>query len=233
MKFHLVSLLLTSVSVSAHLGYSHHETSKKETSNALGRGLQASLLPVKTNRSTIDWTQDDRLFRLGDHVVTTVKEFKESGGRCACRDPPKNERTASQEKVESFARAHPEEFPSDSTRRLQAMNIPVYIHCMASGATGECSETVVNQQIAILNAAYSPDFSFALVSSKSYDRPEYYNCDADDIFGPQDQRMKKEFHQGGKNTLNIYSCNSYNGTAGFGTLGWANFPEDIRSPSDM
>jgi hypothetical protein len=216
-KLHLISLLLTSVSVSAHLGYSHHEPSKEEMSKAVSRRIQA-VLPVKTNQSTIDWDQDDQPFRLGDHEFKTLKEFKESGARCGCRDPPKNERIASQEKVEAYVQAHPEEMVSNSTRHLQARSIPVYFNCITSGSTGECSSSLVDQQIAILNAAYSPTFSFDLVSAKSYNRPEYYNCSMSDK--AKERRTKEEFHQGGMNGLNLYTCNPDSGT-----LGWATFPD--------
>jgi hypothetical protein len=215
MKLSLVSLLLTGVS--AHLGQPH-TAGEGEKSKADDRRVQASLLPVKTYQSTIDWKNDDRSFRLGDHEFKTLKEFKESGARCACRDPPENQRIASQEQVEAYIRAHPKEMGFNSTRRLQARNIPVYFHCMKSGNTGECSSSLVNQQIAILNAAYAPTFSFDLVSSKSYNRPEYYNCDIYDEAG--ERRMKEEFHQGGMNALNLYSCNPFGGI-----LGWATFPD--------
>jgi hypothetical protein len=215
MKFHLISLLLASAGVSAHPGHPHQE-SKREKS---ARRTQKSLLPVKTYQSTIDWKNDDRPFRLGDHKFNTLKEFKGSGARCASRDPPMDERIASQEKVKEYLKAYPRATGRGSTRRrLETANIPVYFHCMTSGSTGECSSSVVDEQIAVLNAAYSPNFSFELVSLQSYDRPEYYSCDVDDT--DLERSMKEEFHQGGMDTLNLYSCDPANGI-----LGWATFPD--------
>jgi hypothetical protein len=218
MKLHLISLLLTSASVSAHPGHPHQE-SKREKSTAVHRRTQGSLLPVKTYQSTIDWKNNDRPFRLGDHKFNTLKEFKGSGARCASRDPPMDERIASQEKVKEYLKAYPRITGRGSTRRrLEATNIPVYFHCMTSGSTGECSSSAVDEQIAVLNAAYSPNFSFELISLQSYDRPEYYSCDVEDT--DLERSMKEEFHQGGMDTLNLYSCNP----AG-GILGWATFPD--------
>jgi hypothetical protein len=206
MKLCLISLLLASVGVSAHLG---HERKRRRRAS--------SLLPLKTNHSTVDWTRNDEPFRLGHHEFASLQEFKDKHARCGSRDPPDNVRIASQEQVAAYWQAH-----NNSTRRhhrqLQTIRIPVYFHCITYGSTGACSSSVVNQQIAVLNAAYAGAFAFDLVSSRSYNRPEYYNCDVEDTV--QERLMKEEFHQGGMNTLNLYSCDPASGV-----LGWASLPD--------
>jgi hypothetical protein len=127
-------------------------------------------------------------------------------------------RVASQRQVEAYLKDHPEAIGNNSSRRLQAITIPVYFHCIKSGTNGACSSSVINQQIAILNAAYAPSFSFNLVSSRSYNRPAYHNCSVYDV--AQERRMKEELHQGTMSTLNLYSCNSVGGI-----LGWSTFPD--------
>jgi Pregnancy-associated plasma protein-A len=217
MKLSFVTLLLATTSASAHLGHSHHKTGEDDA-RVVRLGSHTAKLPTKTNHSTIDWTQDDQPFRLGDHQFTSLKEFKDNGARCGSREPDESSRVASQEQVEAYLKAHPEVTANNSTRRLQAINIPVYLHCFRSGRSGgECAFTVT-RQIAVLNAAYAPTFSFSLVSALMYDRPDYYNCDAENP--ALERRMKQEFRQGGMSTLNLYACNP----AG-GTLGWATFPD--------
>jgi hypothetical protein len=219
MKLRLISLLLAGVSVSAHLRHSRHVENKEEKWEEFRRRTQASLLPLKTNHSTMDWTQDDQPFRLGDHQFTSLKEFKDKHARCGSSEPSESARIASQGQVEAYLKEHPEVTGNNSTRRrLQAISIPVYFHCIKSGSRGSCSASAINQQIAVLNAAYSPTFSFNLVSSQSYNRPEYYDCDVENK--EQERLMKEEFHQGGMSALNLYSCNPASGI-----LGWATFPD--------
>jgi hypothetical protein len=165
MKPRLILLLLVGAGVSAQPGHSRRVDEK---SGIFLRSTQTSLLPVKTNRSTIDWKDDDQPFRLGNHQFTSLKEFKEKGARCGSREPSESERIASQGKVEAYLKANPDVTRNNSTSRFPAVSIPVYFHCIKSGSMGTCSSSVVNQQIAVLNAAFSPTFSFNLVSSQSY-----------------------------------------------------------------
>jgi hypothetical protein len=217
MALRLITLLLATAGVSAHLGHSHHTTNKEE-SQAIRLSSQAAKLPVKTNNSTIDWTQDDQPFRVGNHQFTSLKEFKDKHARCGSREPSESVRIASQEQAEAYLKAHPEKAENNSTRRLAAITIPVYFHCIKSGSSGTCSSSTVNRQIAVLNAAYSPTFFFSVVSAYWYNRPDYYNCDVENK--DQERRMKEELHQGGMSALNLYACNPTDGT-----LGWATFPD--------
>jgi hypothetical protein len=219
MKLGLISLLLQGASVLAHVGQSGHETNMEQKRDGFRRRAQASLLPIKTNRSTIDWKQADQPFRLGNHQFASLKDFKDKRARCGAREPPESARITSQEQVEAYEylKAH-QYMIVNSTHRLLPIEVPVYFHCIKSGSSGTCSSSVINQQIAVLNAAFAPTFSFNLVSSRSYNRPEYYTCSIFDI--AQERRMKEELHLGSMNALNVYSCNSVDGT-----LGWSTFPD--------
>jgi hypothetical protein len=55
MNLRLISFLLAGVRISAHLRHSHQEESKGEKLEVFRRRTEASLLPVKSNHSTIDW----------------------------------------------------------------------------------------------------------------------------------------------------------------------------------
>jgi hypothetical protein len=217
MKLGLISLLLPGASVLAHVSQSEHETSKPQKWDGFRRRTQASLLPIKTNHSTIDWKQDDQPFRLGNHQFASMKDFKDKRARCGTSELPESARITSQEQVEEYLKAH-QYVTVNSTHRLLPIEVPVYFHCIKSGTSGACSSSVINQQIAVLNAAYAPTFSFNLVSSRSYNRPEYYTCSIFDI--AQERRMKEELHLGSMNALNVYSCNSVDGI-----LGWSTFPD--------
>jgi hypothetical protein len=217
MTLRLITLILASLGVSAHLGHSHHTTNKKN-SQVIRLSSQAGKLPIKTNISTIDWTQDDQPFQLGDHQFTSLKEFKDKHTRCGTHEPPESARIASQEQVEAYLKVHPEEADNNSTRRLAAITIPVYFHCIRSGSSGTCTSDTVNRQIAVLNAAYSPTFFFSVVWAYMYHRPDYYNCDMENEY--QIRRMKEELHKGGMSALNLYTCNPTDGV-----LGWTTFPD--------
>jgi Pregnancy-associated plasma protein-A len=223
MVLRLITLLLATVGVSAHLGHSHHKTNKKE-SQVIRLSSQTGKLPIKTNSSTIDWTQDDKPFRLGNHKFTSLKEFKDKHARCGSPEPPESTRIASQEQVEAYLKVHHEGAGNNSTRRLAAVTIPVYFHGIISGTWWEQTiirayfPAMIATQIAVLNAAYYPDFSFYVVYAGSYNRPDYYNCDY--LNKDQQRRMKEELHQGGMSALNLYACNPADGI-----LGWATFPD--------
>jgi hypothetical protein len=164
MVLRLITLLLATVGVSAHLGHSHH-TNKKD-SQVIRLSSQAGKLPIKTNSSTIDWMQDDKPFRLGNHQFTSSKEFKDKHARCGSPEPPESTRITSQEQVEAYLKVHHEGAGNNSTRRLAAVSIPVYFHGITSGTwweqtiIGASFPAMIATQIAVLNAAYYPDFSF-------------------------------------------------------------------------
>jgi Pregnancy-associated plasma protein-A len=223
MALRLITLLLVSVGVSAHLGHSHHSVNKEE-SQVIRLSSRAVKLPIKTNNSTIDWTQDDQPFRLGDHQFTSLKEFKDTHARCGSSEPSESARVASEELVDAYLKAH-RNGTENSTRRLAAITIPIYFHCITAReifpsrtVKGTCSPAMLALQLAMLNLAYYPDFSFYIADARSYNRPDYYNCD----YGNKDQqrRMKEELHQGGMSALNLYTCNPADGY-----LGWATLPD--------
>jgi hypothetical protein len=105
--------------------------------------------------------------------------------------------------------------------------VPVYWHNIrtSAGGGGVATATQINNQIAVLNAAYaSVGFSFSLISTDSSNNDSWYTCTG----GTCESQMKGALRQGGSNALNVYSNNM-----GGGLLGWATFPSSYASNPSM
>jgi Pregnancy-associated plasma protein-A len=100
--------------------------------------------------------------------------------------------------------------------------VPVYFHVVHAGGVGNISDSIINAQMNVLNAAFAglyggaaTGFSFQLAGVTRTDNAEWH------FAGPTtsgERAMKQALHQGGWNALNIYAT-----TAG-AYLGWAYFP---------
>jgi hypothetical protein len=101
-------------------------------------------------------------------------------------------------------------------------DIPVYVHVIHnSNGSGGATDTQINKQMDVLNAAYAGSgFSFNLVSIDHTNNGTWYTCSG----GACETAMKTALHQGGSNALNIYLNNM-----GGGLLGWATFPWQYAS----
>ncbi|WP_394822149.1 zinc metalloprotease [Pendulispora albinea] len=113
--------------------------------------------------------------------------------------------------------------------------IDVYVHVINGGsgtANGDVPLSQINDQIAVLNAAYAGDtggaetnFRFALASVDRTTHLGWYHVG---YGSPEEAAMKSALRKGGKRDLNLYTAN-----VGGGLLGWATFPQDYTSnPND-
>lgn len=99
--------------------------------------------------------------------------------------------------------------------------IPVYMHVIHSGSTGQLTSTDITNQINVLNAAYAgTGWSFSLVATDYTDNSSWFNG----CYGSYESTIKNALHQGTADDLNLYSCNP-----GSGLLGWATFPTSYSS----
>lgn len=101
--------------------------------------------------------------------------------------------------------------------------INVYFHVITSGSTGNISDKMIADQIAVLNAAYAPwGWQFNLVATDRTDNTTWYNG----CYGSSsiESAFKTALRQGSADDLNLYSCNPSNGI-----LGYATFPSSYAS----
>jgi hypothetical protein len=103
--------------------------------------------------------------------------------------------------------------------------INVYFHVINRGSgisNGDISQTMIDDQIDVLNAAFaSTGWSFTLVSVDRTNNATWYTA------GPgtsAERQMKTALRQGSADDLNLYSSNP-----GGGLLGWATFPSSYAS----
>ncbi|MFP2908541.1 zinc metalloprotease [Pyxidicoccus sp. 3LFB2] len=105
------------------------------------------------------------------------------------------------------------------------VRVPTYVHVIRRGtgtANGDVPDTVVNEQLAVLNGAFSATpFYFDLVAVTRTTNTTWYTM------GPgssAERAAKLALHRGGKESLNLYLA-----TPGGGLLGWATFPWSYAS----
>lgn len=101
--------------------------------------------------------------------------------------------------------------------------INVYFHVVrtAPGGAGDIPQSMVTQQMSVLNAAFAPTgWSFNLVAVDRTNNPLWYG----DCYGNSEGAMKNALRQGTADDLNIYTCSPSGGI-----LGYATFPSSYNS----
>ncbi|MFD2764024.1 zinc metalloprotease [Micromonospora eburnea] len=117
---------------------------------------------------------------------------------------------------------------------LATVTIPVVVHVIQRDSTragGNIPDSMITQQISVLNQAYSGGtggaptaFSFQLQKINRVTNPSWYPI----VSGSSAERsMKTTLREGGKNTLNMYL-----GELSDNLLGWATFPKKTLDKMD-
>ena len=100
--------------------------------------------------------------------------------------------------------------------------INVYFHVIRDGAQGNVPDAQIQNQIAVLNAAYARGgWRFRLVRTTRTNFASWFTAS---MGSTAERQMKSALRQGGADDLNVYSANP-----GGGLLGWATFPFDYAS----
>ena len=100
--------------------------------------------------------------------------------------------------------------------------VNVYFHVITnSTGTGALSAKAVNDQISVLNNAYSASgWSFNLVATDTTANTTWFN----NCYGSSESAMKNALRKGTAKDLNLYTCNPSGGI-----LGYATFPSSYTS----
>ncbi|MEZ4239785.1 MAG: zinc metalloprotease [Myxococcota bacterium] len=165
-------------------------------------------------------TEAEGPFQVGDEVYQDQAVFVESGNRCAMELTDQQvDDIDLRLKEDGVDFAHRSAVPTGGV-------VNVYFHVLHKNNQGNLTQQEVDDQMAVLNAAYAgTGWSFNLVSTDWTNRRQAFNMS----YGSATEgRVKSHLRQGTGDDLNIYTANP-----GGGLLGWATFPWDYQAnPTD-
>ena len=154
-------------------------------------------------------------FVVNGQSFADQRAYIDSGARCTTKHPSQLEMMLEAARGQSFAAEQAAKGRDVYAPTAAVINVYWHVITNTSGQ-GAPTTTQINNQIAVLNAAYaSSGFSFNLVSVDTTANNTWYTCTG----GTCETQMKTALRQGSADDLNIYSNNM-----GGGLLGWATFP---------
>lgn len=165
--------------------------------------------------------QDDRPFTFNGVEFASQEAFIKAGHRCSTAELDEFEK----EGVEADVMVFEAEQGFSNRDSLAVKTINVYFHVINKGtgaANGDISQSMIDAQISVLNAAYaSSGWAFRLAAVDRTTNATWYTMG----YGTTAERnAKTALRRGGAGDLNIYSAN-----IGGGLLGWATFPSSYNS----
>lgn len=121
-----------------------------------------------------------------------------------------------------------------SQRAAGSVTVSVYVHVIrnSAGTAGNLTSTQINNQIKVLNDAYSgvtggynTPFRFTVAGTDYTNNDSYFTCQPGTM---AEKNMKNALRKGTARDLNLYFNNM-----GGGLLGWATFPSDYAGAPKM
>ncbi|GAC94740.1 metalloprotease [Pseudozyma hubeiensis SY62] len=107
-----------------------------------------------------------------------------------------------------------------SSAAFTATRIPIYFHVITDGTNGKLSSTNINNQISVMNSAYSgTGLSFYLAGSETTTNSNWFNNVNQGTTA--ERQMKSALRKGGANALNVYTVNFSGGLLGYATFPWS------------
>jgi len=193
-----------------------------------------SLLALTTG--TVAWGASP--FTLEGKSWKSQQAFVESGARCATRHVDEFERVVIDRKLEHFlarqgsGKGQPGGGGgSGGGGTPSPVTIPVYVHVIHEGVTGNVSDSAITAQLAVLNASFGGQtggatsrFSFVLAGVTRTINGSWFAMMPGSL---AEQQAKAALRQGGAGALNVYTANP-----GGGYLGWATFPWSYAGDPD-
>src|SRR5687767_3929812 len=140
------------------------------------------------------------------------------GVRCGTASPSRAEAQAVERQLAGMRAIYGEARPGG------AISIPVVFHVIHDGAAGNVPEAMLDDQIAVLNAAFqSSGFEFFKSQVNRVDNRRWFTgCYA------QDTRMKRELAVDPAHNLNFYTCQPRGNILGYAYLPWSFDETDER-----
>jgi hypothetical protein len=185
---------------------------------------------------------EHRPFVIGDHSWESQQAFVDSGARCGTRPLDLLEQSRVDEKIGPYLRelAQSGLLGRNGGRKpgggggggggggtaVTGGTINVYFHVIHSGSSGKLDQGAINDQLQVLNNAYSATgWSFSQAGVDYTDNATWYTMG----YGSSAEReAKTALRLGTGDDLNIYTAN-----LGGGLLGWATFPSSYATDPAM
>lgn len=159
-------------------------------------------------------------FAVGDTAWINQEAFIKSGHRCQAPEVDPMLAESIQMEVEQFIAEHP------NARDEAGKVIPVAFHVIYSGTKGKLKTTDLSKQIQTLNQAYAGQgYTFQIVHTCFVNSASYFGMSPGSA---AEKNAKTALRVSPQTTLNFYTANPSGGI-----LGWATFPWDLATKSDM
>lgn len=159
-------------------------------------------------------------FVIGGHSFGSQQAFIDSGARCATHQPSDAEVALEQQSAERWSALRRVAGQGVGDRPIGSVSVPLWFHVINKGAglaNGDLPVSQIDDQLAVLNAAYAnTPFVFVLAGTTRTTNATWYTMSPGSA---AEAAAKASLRVGGPETLNMYSANP-----GGGLLGWATFP---------